>query len=416
MSSVINTGELKFVCEGCSSPLDIKDRKPFSKAVCVNCLSETTVPLQINNYVLDRQLSFGDYTAVYSGRETTGGSPLRAVKLHGHMFNVFKKYDGFPAFEFTGGVKYLDTAVHGRELYIFTELPAGKAVRDYLNGGVNEENVAVIIYSACRIMADAANSGIRHGNLTLDSLWVSENGEVLISDFMIHQTLLNANDNKTNIDGILNIPYIDNSILAGEESTEKSDMFSLGVCFYQMLTNFLPHDIKVAEEIVAARKQNPFTKEALEEKNIEKPLITVVMGLLKGEFLCFKEVREFIKHRIFNGEAPAKNDKGRTKVVVKKKNPLIPSLAAKTKPVVKAKSKPVLKVAAAKPGLKKSRTLSKAGTKSISKAGTRSVNKSGTKSVAKAGKKSSVKNKTGVKLPKAKNPKKSQQALKKFFK
>ena len=200
--------------------------------------------------------------------------------------------------------------------------------------------------------------------------------------------------------------------MSGSEPSERTDMFSLGICFYHMLTNSLPHTAETAEELVAERKLNPLSRETLEEMEIEKPLITVVMGLLKGEFLCFKEVREFIKHRLFNGEAPPVNEKGRTKVVVKKKNPSI-SPVPKTPPrAIKAK-KPVLKA-----GTKSTpKTLkAKAGTKSVSKPGLKA--KTGAKPSAKpAARSASAKNKvTGVTLPKAKNPKQAGRALKKFFK
>ena len=184
--SLTGTEKFKTLCHGCSSPMDMKGRKPFTKAVCLNCLSEVTVPMQINDYILDEKISEDDLTAVFSGRNVTNDADLRIVKVHGHCLNVFKKHGEFPVLNFPGAIRYLDTAICERELYVFCERPEGRQVRDYLNGGVSEDNVAVIIYSACRIMAEAANAGVSHGNLSLDSIWVTETGEVEIGDFMIH--------------------------------------------------------------------------------------------------------------------------------------------------------------------------------------------------------------------------------------
>ena len=167
-------------------------------------------------------------------------------------------------------------------------------------------------------MADAAVQGVSHGNLTVDSLWIDSEGAVKISDFMLHQNIVASSANKDRLNHILDMRFLSTAVLNGGNIDEQGDLFSFGVCLYQIFTGTTPNNSQVLDELLAERSLSPFDDGLLKQQGIAENLILVVMGLLNGEFTCFKEVRDHLKQKYFKDETPRK-EKGRTTVLIKKK-------------------------------------------------------------------------------------------------
>ena len=320
-------GGLKTVCPVCSAAIDFQNLEPFTRANCPSCQHEYLVPMLVDSYLLEDCLSQNGVVYDYKAMEISTGKPVRVQKLNAAFYNVFRRQAEFPKLEFPGAVKYLDTLVHNHELYVISEHIGGSSIREFITDeGIEEESIILILFSTARIMAAASNSGVNHGYLTPDSIKVDENGEVRICDFMLHQNILTGHDNSAKINHIFDVRYLANHSLYGNSASEKTDLFSLGVCLYEMITGETPNNSKTLEEIIAERNLTPFSKDYLMSRGVRNELIITTMGLLNNEFTCFKEVREFVKQKFIKSEGPTKGvkkDKSRTKVTMKKKKPSV---------------------------------------------------------------------------------------------
>ena len=94
------------------------------------------------------------------------------------------------------------------------------------------------------------SQGAIHGNLTLDNIFVKENGNIVMSDYgsvrQIYQTYGLKNrrsDSKRNYLKVLNINY--NKIFKFSDSDEEMKRFDYvcaGLCIYELVTGEYAHD------------------------------------------------------------------------------------------------------------------------------------------------------------------------------
>ena len=88
-------------------------------------------------------------------------------------------------------------------------------------------------------MKEASGEKIHHGHLSLDSIWINEEGEIKVADFVLRQTIReHAGDDF--ITKILNPDYFRD--LKNSSINEKTDLYSLGACLYKILTGNFPED------------------------------------------------------------------------------------------------------------------------------------------------------------------------------
>ena len=134
--------------------------------------------------------------------------------------------------------------------FIISEYIEGKSVREMLKltGQFNGLRTARIIRQIAYALSEVHQNGILHRNLKPESiiLTVSEvgNEQVKLTNF-------------GNLKGSLktgNIAYLSPEQIEGNLPTYASDIYSLAVITYQMLTNRLPFNIASAESLLKAQK------------------------------------------------------------------------------------------------------------------------------------------------------------------
>ncbi len=135
----------------------------------------------------------------------------------------------------------------GREsdfFFIATELLDGQTLREFIDGK-RREGRGVSFKGACNLITHIANglehaSGFMpHGGLNPASLWVNKAGRVKVADLGLARTIpLLARRGAPN--GAPDTAYVAPEVLAGAPPTAASDVFALGVLFYEVVTGRLP--------------------------------------------------------------------------------------------------------------------------------------------------------------------------------
>lgn len=131
-----------------------------------------------------------------------------------------------------------DVIEHNGTVYLIFEYAEGVSLREVISQiGALPLNTAIAIFvQAARAIEYAHNHGVLHLDIKPENILIMPDGKVKIADFGIARFIFEEFEEGA-VAGT--IPYIAPEVLNGRYS-EKSDIFSLGVVFYEMLTGENP--------------------------------------------------------------------------------------------------------------------------------------------------------------------------------
>lgn len=146
--------------------------------------------------------------------------------------------------------------VDGRP-YMANEFIRGQTLRDKLNF-----SGAFPLYDTCEIMLQLTSGvdyihrhGIVHRDLKPDNLFYMSDGTLKISDFGIAASIGTPPEGDS-IQGT--IYYCAPEVLVGAPSAISNDIYSMGVIFFELLTNQLPFDGETVEEVAMKQMRKRF--------------------------------------------------------------------------------------------------------------------------------------------------------------
>ncbi|UCB52334.1 MAG: CHASE2 domain-containing protein [Candidatus Zixiibacteriota bacterium] len=137
-------------------------------------------------------------------------------------------------------VTIYDVGEHGGLHYIAMEYLSGYSLEDFIKkkGELNYRIVARIIIQTCEALSYAHQHGIVHRDIKPANIMLQEDFHVKVMDFGIAR-LETTSLTKSNI--ALGTPhYISPEQLEGRQADKRSDIFSLGVVLYEILTRRKP--------------------------------------------------------------------------------------------------------------------------------------------------------------------------------
>ena len=133
-----------------------------------------------------------------------------------------------------------DVGEHEGEPYIAMQFVEGRTVRQRLKEQpyAPAEAVRVALHTA-RVLQHAHTEGIIHRDVSPSNIMVTNDGAVMVLDFGI---ALRSSDSRLSRTGDLmgTMGYMAPEVLTGSSATAQSDIYSLGVVLYQMLTRYVP--------------------------------------------------------------------------------------------------------------------------------------------------------------------------------
>jgi len=141
----------------------------------------------------------------------------------------------------------IEVLTAGREadyFFIATELLDGQSLRDFIDNK-RREGRNVSFKGACNLITHVANGLERaaglmpHGGLNPAAIWVNKAGRVKVADLGLGRTVP-ALARRGAPDGSPDHIYCAPEVLAGTAPTTASDVYSLGVLLYEVVTGRLP--------------------------------------------------------------------------------------------------------------------------------------------------------------------------------
>ncbi|MCX7719389.1 MAG: serine/threonine protein kinase, partial [Candidatus Sumerlaeaceae bacterium] len=144
-------------------------------------------------------------------------------------------------------------------IYMVMELVEGDTVTQRLRavGRLPIEPAVSIILQAAEGLGYACSRGIIHRDIKPSNLMVTPGGQVKIADFGLAK-MLQADTQVTQAGTTMGSPnYMSPEQARGEEADHRSDIYSLGISFYQMLTGEPPFIAETPLTVLLKHIQEP---------------------------------------------------------------------------------------------------------------------------------------------------------------
>ena len=159
--------------------------------------------------------------------------------------------------------------------YLVMEYVDGITLKEYISRKTHlsaKETMAISAQITLGLRSAHAHR-IIHRDVKPENVILTRNGKVKLTDFGIAE--VRTGEEKTLGDGTLgSVHYISPEQVKGKEADERSDIYSLGICMYEMITGTLPFDKETAmavalahmnESMVPPSDHNPDCPIALEQ-------------------------------------------------------------------------------------------------------------------------------------------------------
>lgn len=247
-------------------------------------------------YKIISELGEGGMSNVYEARDVIF---KRQVALKIIKFENAKKIDNLirfqnearfsAAFNHPNIVKIYDYGEYNNLPYIVTEFVKGQTLRDVLDYkrcfSLNES--CSIMLQLCDAVIEIHSKNIIHRDIKPQNIYYSSDGEIKLGDFGISILLgseINVNENRK-IMGTAQ--YLASELVLGEKPSFQSDIYAMGITFFELITGRVPFDGKNPHDVAVMQV----------EKEVPSPL-TINPNLPKEvEYIISKAVDKDLNKR-----------------------------------------------------------------------------------------------------------------------
>ena len=196
-----------------------------------------------HDIILDRDVAIKVLNYDFSNEEelkaTIYARSLSATSLtHPHIVDIY------------------DVGEDGDIHYLVMEFIEGQTLKEYIisNGPLTPEQALPIMRQLVSAISNAHYNGIVHRDIKPQNILMDHDGNVKITDFGIAMALSATAHTKTN--SVLGtVHYLSPEQARGGMATKKSDIYSLGIVFYELLTGKLPFSGESAVSIALKHLQ-----------------------------------------------------------------------------------------------------------------------------------------------------------------
>ena len=174
-------------------------------------------------------------------------------------------------------VKVYDVSVTDRLQYIVMEYVEGMTLREYLDqrgGKLTSRETVHFVSQILRALEHAHANGVVHRDVKPQNIMLMDNGQLRMMDFGIAR-ISRAENQLLSGKAMGSVHYISPEQAKGDITDPKSDIYSVGVMMYEMLSGRLPFDSGKAVEV--AIKQISDKPEPLAEiaPDVPYPLVEI---------------------------------------------------------------------------------------------------------------------------------------------
>jgi eukaryotic-like serine/threonine-protein kinase len=168
------------------------------------------------------------------------------------------------------------------------EFVDGMILKDYLkeNGAFNEKEALSIMVRIAAGLSVAHEQGIVHLDLSPNNIMIDKEGRPRIMDFGLARVISNVNKVEQEKDVVGTPRYMTPEHVTGQKLTPASDIFALGLMFYELLTNTPAFDHKDFNDILNAVENADIDWGKLQHMNITPEIIATIRDMVHVDPTC----------------------------------------------------------------------------------------------------------------------------------
>ena len=230
-----------------------------------------------DRYEIVRSIGEGGMANVYLGYDTILDRNVAIKVLRGDLSNDEKFVRRFQREALSAAslahpniVEMYDVGEDDGTYYIVMEFVEGKTLKQLLKkrGTLTLSEAIDIMSQLTDGMAHAHDSYIIHRDLKPQNIMIKDDGQIKITDFGIAMALNSTQLTQTN-SVMGSVHYLPPEQASGKGCTIKSDIYSMGIIFYELLSGSLPFRGENAVEIALKHMREPLP--SLREENSAIP-------------------------------------------------------------------------------------------------------------------------------------------------
>ncbi|GAB4057094.1 serine/threonine-protein kinase [Uliginosibacterium sediminicola] len=259
-----------------------------------------TTPEKIGKYRILRELGKGATATVYLAENPFYPEPV-ALKLisfrdknkdeakwNRRLLKLLRAEEGVARkLDHPNIIKIFEAVIEEEQAYIVMEYFGGKSLEEYCSFDkmLPLHRTVSIVFKCCMALDYAYKQGIIHRDIKPANILIDEHDNVKITDFGLAMNVNKKSDqDSTFIMGVGSPAYMSPEQIKSYPLNQKTDLYSLGIVLFHLLTGRLPYRAKNPAQLVykiintdppSASQLNPEVPEAMDgviRKALEKDL------------------------------------------------------------------------------------------------------------------------------------------------
>jgi serine/threonine-protein kinase len=215
---------------------------------------------RFGRYEVTKELGRGAMGTVYLGKDTTGHRTVavKTLRFDGvdpqHLpalkERFFREAESVKQLNHPAIVKVYETGEERGSAYFSMEVLEGVTLRDFCakRGPLSVKRAVEIAAFVADALAYAHSKGVVHRDIKPANVMILSNGGIKVTDFGVAR-FLDASQTQTG--AVLGTPnYMSPEQVTGFKVDGRSDLFSLGVVLYELLTGARPFQAKNIAELI----------------------------------------------------------------------------------------------------------------------------------------------------------------------
>ncbi len=151
-----------------------------------------------------------------------------------------------------------DIGGQGRRPYIVMEYVEGQTLRDVIgrDGAMPPHRALDLIEPVVRAVAAAHDAGLVHRDIKPENVLISDRGQIKVADFGLAKAV--SSQTSTATQGVLigTVSYLPPELVVTGKADARSDVYSLGVVLFELLTGRKPHTGETPIQVAYAHVHN----------------------------------------------------------------------------------------------------------------------------------------------------------------
>jgi serine/threonine-protein kinase len=180
--------------------------------------------------------------------------------------------------------------------FIVMEYIQGQTLKEYIRKNIkmNYNEALNIVYQICLALEHAHKNGIVHRDIKPHNILITDDKIIKVTDFGIARA--SSSVTMTNTNNVMgSVHYFSPEQARGGYSDHRTDIYSLGVVMYEMLTGSLPYDAESPITVALKHIQDSVKEPVVTDPSIPKAVNDIVVKAMEKDMTKrYQNARELI--------------------------------------------------------------------------------------------------------------------------